>query len=152
MEKTVNSNIMGSFKYDERFNTYEHTEGKVYYSLRIEQDYTKVHELMRRAEKIFCEFAEFENKAKIQVAHHLIDYKNDFWPEYDEDDENLNWDDVEAGKFDVSIEDFVKAITLLDIEIRENQIYCEFSDGDLFGGHRIHADFDDEYRLIQADV
>lgn len=33
---------------------------------------------MRRAEKIFCEFAEFEDKAKIQVAHHLIDFKNDF--------------------------------------------------------------------------
>ncbi len=63
MEKTMNSSIMGSFKYDERFNTYKHTEGKVYYSLRIEQDYTKVHELMSRAEKIFCEFAEFEDSS-----------------------------------------------------------------------------------------
>lgn len=33
MEKTMNSSIMGSFKYDERFNTYEHTEGEVYYTL-----------------------------------------------------------------------------------------------------------------------
>ncbi|MCM3172986.1 DUF2262 domain-containing protein [Paenibacillus sp. MER 99-2] len=152
MQKVIHSKIMGSFKYDEQFNTYEHTEGKVYYTLRLEQDCANVDELMSRAEKIFCETAEFENKAKAQVAHHLIDYKNDFWPEYDEDDENLNWDDVDAGKYDVSIEDFVKAIILLDIEIRKNQIYCEFSDGDLFGGHRIHAGFDYEYRLIQADV
>ncbi len=34
MQKEIHSKIMGSFKYDEQFNTYEHTEGKVYYTLR----------------------------------------------------------------------------------------------------------------------
>ncbi|MEK4052990.1 DUF2262 domain-containing protein [Paenibacillus sp. FSL F4-0087] len=152
MEKTISSRIIGSFMYKEELNSYEHTEGKVYYSLKLENESTNVDALMSRAEKLFCQFDGFEKRAKTQIAHHLIDYKNDFWPEYDEDDENLNWDDVDAGKYDVTTEDFERVITLLDIELRVNHIYCECSDGDLFGGHRIHAKFDHDYHLIDADV
>ncbi len=31
-------------------------------------------------------------------------------------------------------------------------MYCEYHDGDLFGGHRIHANFDHDYKLLNADV
>ncbi|MGX1827329.1 DUF2262 domain-containing protein [Paenibacillus taichungensis] len=152
MEKTISSKIIGLFIYNEEFNTYEHTEGKVYYSLKLENESANVDELMNRAEKLFCQSEEFEKRAKTQIAHYLIDYKNDFWPEYDEDDENLNWDDVDAGKYDVTTEDFERVISLLDIAFLVNYIYCEYSDGDLFGGHRIHAKFDHDYNLIDADV
>ena len=82
----------------------------------------------------------------------MIHYKNDFWPEYDENDEHLNWDAVDAGEYDVTKEKFAEAITLYDIEIRATDIYCEYHDGDLFGGHRIHAYFDNDYKLLSAEV
>ena len=34
---------------------------------------------------------EFDKNAKVAIAEELIEYKNDFWPEYDENDEHLNW-------------------------------------------------------------
>lgn len=68
MEMTISSRIIGSFMYNEEFNSYEHTEGKVYYSLKLENESTNVDELMSRAEKLFCQFDEFEKRAKTQIA------------------------------------------------------------------------------------
>lgn len=65
--------------YNEECSSYQHTEGKVYYSLKLENESTNIDELMSRAEKLFCQFDEFEKRAKTQIAQHLIDYKNDFW-------------------------------------------------------------------------
>ena len=49
----------------------------------------------------------------------LIEYKNDFWPEYDENDEHLDWDAVDAGEYDMTKETFEQSITLMDIVIRK---------------------------------
>ena len=106
--------------------------------------------MIKRAEKLFIFLEGFEQIAKISIAEKLIDYKNDFWPDYDEDDENLNWAAVDAGEYDITKEEFAEAIILY--EIRVNDIYCEYHDGGLFGGHRIHAYFDNDYKLLNADV
>jgi len=95
---------------------------------------------------------EFDKNAKVAIAEELIEYKNDFWPEYDENDEHLNWEAVDAGEYDITKETFEKSITLMDIVMRENDIYCEYNDGDLFGGHRIHASFDYEHNLLDAEI
>ena len=58
-------------------------------------------------------------KAKIAIAKELIEYKNDFWPEYDENDEHLDWDAVDAGEYDMTKETFEQSITLMDILIRK---------------------------------
>ena len=51
----------------------------------------------------------------------------------DENDEHLDWDAVDAGEYDMTKETFEQSITLMDIVMRENDIYCEYNDGDVFG-------------------
>jgi len=46
--------------------------------------------MIKRAEVLFLCLEEFEQMAKTAITEKLIDYKNDFWPEYYEDYENLN--------------------------------------------------------------
>jgi hypothetical protein len=152
MEKSIQSGLIGVFTYNEDCKAFEASEGKIHWKLDIRNELVDVNEMIKRAEKLFIFLEKFDQMAKIAIMEKLIDYKNDFWPEYDEDDENLNWDAVDAGEYDVTKEEFEEAITLYDIEIRANDIYCEYHDGDLFGGHRIHAYFDHDYKLLSADV
>lgn len=152
MEKSIKSELIGVFTFNEHCKAYKQNEGKIHWKLDIRKNYVDVNEMIKRAEKLFLCIAEFDKKAKAAIAEKMIDYKNDFWPEYDENDEKLNWDAVDAGEFNVTKEEFEKAITLYDIEIRANDIYCEYCDGDLFGGHIIHAYFDNEYNLLSSDV
>jgi len=152
MEKSIKSKLIGVFAYDEGCKTFEASNGKILWTLEIRNELIDKNEMIKRAEKLFIFLEEFEQMAKIAIAEKLINYKNDFWPEYDEDDENLNWDAVDAGEYDITKEEFAEAITLYAIEIRADDIYCEYYDGDLFGGHRIHAYFDNDYKLLNADV
>jgi len=152
MEKSIQSELIGVFTYNEIRKTFEASKGKIHWKLDIRNELVDKNEMIKRAEKLFIFLEEFDQMAKIAITEKLIDYKNDFWPEYDEDDENLNWDTVDAGEYDITKEEFAEAITLYDIEIRENNIYCEYHDGDLFGGHRIHAYFNNDYKLLNADV
>lgn len=152
MKRTIESKLIGVFVYNDNFKSYRQDEGEIHWSLDMRDENSDVNEMLKRAEKLFICIKEFDKKAKLAIAERLIDYKNDFWPEYDEDDENLDWDAVDAGEFDVTIEKFVEKITLYDIKIKANNIYCEYHDGDLFGGHRIHAHFDNDYNLLSADV
>ncbi|WP_242226514.1 DUF2262 domain-containing protein [Bacillus cereus group sp. BfR-BA-01358] len=152
MEKSIKSKLIGMFIFNETFHTYEQNEGKVHWELDVRNEHVQVHEMMKRAEKLYVCLEEFDKKAKIAIAKELIEYKNDFWPEYDENDEHLDWDAVDAGEYDMTKETFEQSITLMDILIRENDIYCEYNDGDVFGGHRIHASFDNEYNLLAAEI
>ncbi|MHA7966786.1 DUF2262 domain-containing protein [Paenibacillus sp. CAU 1782] len=152
METTIKSQTMGSFVYNKEFNAYEKNDGKVSFALNLKDKKTDAYELMARAEAIFAKYQIFEQLVKPQIARELIDYKNDFWPEYDEYDENLDWDEVNTGKYDLTEAVFETKITLLHIHIHPTHIYCEFNDGEMFGGHRIHSEFDYEYQLISADI
>ena len=138
MEKTIQSKLIGVFTYNEDRKTFETSKGKIHWTLDMRNELVDKNEMIKTG--------------KIAITEKLIDYKNDFWLEYDEDDENLNWDAVDAGEYNVTKEEFAEAITLYDIKIRANDIYCEYHDGDLFGGHRIHAYFDNDYKLLNADV
>ena len=152
MEKTIQSKLIGVFTYNEDRKTFETSKGKIHWTLDMRNELVDKNEMIKRAEKLFIFLEKFDQTAKIAITEKLIDYKNDFWLEYDEDDENLNWDAVDAGEYNVTKEEFAEAITLYDIKIRANDIYCEYHDGDLFGGHRIHAYFDNDYKLLNADV
>lgn len=152
IEKSIRSEVIGVFTYHEVCKVYEQHEGGIHWTLDSRDGCADVHEMIKRAEKLFLCIAEFDKRAKVAIALALIDYKNDFWPEYDADDEKIDWDAVDAGKYDVTTEKFAETITLYDVEIRVNGIYCEYDDGDLFGGHRIHAYFNDHYELLKADV
>lgn len=143
---------MGVFIYNEISEAYEQKDGKIHWTLDIQNECIEPSEMIKRAEELFLYIEKFVGKAKVAIAGTLLDYKNDFWPAYDENDETLDWDAVDAGKYDMSKEEFIESITLCDIQIRGNGIYCEFDDGDLFGGHRIHAYFDNNYALLKADV
>ncbi|MBE5106037.1 DUF2262 domain-containing protein [Bacillus thuringiensis] len=152
MEKSIKSKLIGMFIFNETFHTYQQNKGKVHWELDTGNERVHVYEMMKRAERLYICLEEFDKKAKGVIAEELIDYKNDFWPEYDENDEHLNWDAVDAGEYDITKEIFEKSITLMDIVIRANDIYCEYNDGDLFGGHRIHASFDNDYNLLHAEI
>ncbi|MEO4054723.1 DUF2262 domain-containing protein [Solibacillus sp. CAU 1738] len=152
MEKSIKSELIGVFTFSEDCKEYQQNEGKIHWSLDIRGEYIDINKMIKRAEKLFVCIEEFDKKAKVAIAEKLIDYKNDFWPEYDENDENLNWDAVDAGEYNVTKAEFEEAIILYDIKIRANDIYCEYYDGDLFGGHRIHTYFDNDYNLLSADV
>ncbi|MDP7981486.1 DUF2262 domain-containing protein [Bacillus sp. WLY-B-L8] len=149
MGKSIKSELIGVFAFNETCKAYQQNKGKIHWQLDISNEYVDVNEMIKRAENLFLCIEEFDKKAKVAIAEKLIDYKNDFWPEYDE---HLNLDAVDAGEYDVTKEEFEKEITLYDIQIRANDIYCEYHDGDLFGGHRIHTYFDNDYKLLSAEV
>ncbi len=152
MEKSIKSELIGVFTYNEEMKAYAANEGRVHWKLDISHEGVDVKEMIKSAEKLFVRLQEFDKNAKKAIAEKLIAYKNDFWPEYDEDDKNLDWDAVDAGEYDVTKEQFEKALTLYDIVIRANDFYCEYDDGDLFGGHRIHTYFDYDGNLLSAEV
>ncbi|WP_256762148.1 DUF2262 domain-containing protein [Cohnella sp. WQ 127256] len=152
MDRVIRSELIGAFVYEGISKAYSHKDGYIHWSLGMKNELADINEMMKRAEKLFACIQEFDENAKIAIADKLINFKNDFWPEYDENDESLNWDEVDAGKYDVTKEVFGKLITLLDIVINENNIYCEYNDGELFGGHRIHVYFNNEYELLSADI
>ena len=52
----------------------------------------------------------------------MINYKNDFWPEYDENDEHLNWDAVDAGEYDITKENSQKQLRSMKLKL-EKMIY-----------------------------
>lgn len=152
MKKTIISESIGVFTYKEERKVYElEKEGKRW-SLLISFGQEDAYGLLKKAENLFVCLAQFDQKAKRAIAEKLVDYKNEFWPEYDEDDEELDWDAVDAGEYDITEEAFAEAIFLCDIQVGTDMIYCEYNDGDLFGGHRIHAFFDNDYKLISTDV
>lgn len=132
MKNSVHSKLMGQFIYNESYPAYERTIGKINWKLDA-QETADVTVLIQKAEK-------------------LIAYKNDCWPEYDENDEDLNWEAVDNGLYDITEREFAEALTLHDIVIKTESIYCEYLDGDLFGGHRVHACFDDHDSLLEATI
>ncbi|AJS58817.1 DUF2262 domain-containing protein [Paenibacillus sp. IHBB 10380] len=152
MDRVIKSELIGVFVYEGISKAYSHKGGDIHWSLDMRDESADFNEMMKRAEKLFLCIQEFDENAKLAITDKLINYKNDFWPEYDENDESLNWDDVDAGKYDVTKEKFERAITLLDIVINDNNIYCEYDDGGLFGGHRIHVYFNNKYKLLSADI
>lgn len=152
MDKIVKSDLFGVFEFNSDYMAYEHNGRKIKWILKLEKERDDVNNLMLKAEKLFTDVGVFDKIAKRSIAVKLIDFKNDFWPEYDENDEELDWDAVDAGEYDVTIEKFEGLISLHFIEVRSNYIYCEYYDGDLFGGHRIHASFDYNYNLIHAEL
>lgn len=152
MEKSIHSELIGTFIYEELSRAYTYEKGPVHWTLEISDDKANIYEMMQRAENLYRVLHEFDKQAKVSIADELTSYKNDFWPEYDEDDEHLDWDEVDAGKYDVTPETFAASIKLLDIVIRHEDIYCEYDDGELFGGHRIHAYFDNDHRLRSAEI
>lgn len=152
MVQSICSKVLGVFTYNKDLKKFTAIQEKIHWALDIEAELANQHHMIEKAEKLSLGLKAFDLKARRDIAEHLIQYKNDFWPEYDENDSNLDWDAVDAGAYDVPVEAFAKVITLLDIEINENKIYCEYDDGDLFGGHRIHAYFDDAYTFVSADV
>ncbi|MFP4977288.1 DUF2262 domain-containing protein [Paenibacillus sp. CN-4] len=156
MEQTLRSRVIGTFTYDKLTNDYTAEtpgeRGTVYWSLKLSEDGADAAVLLERADRLYEELSRFDAMARAAIAAELTEYKNDFWPEYDEDDENLDWDAVDAGVYAVSEARFAEAIRLLDIELRSGRLYCEYEDGELFGGHRIHAYFDENYKLVSADV
>ncbi|WP_342578478.1 DUF2262 domain-containing protein [Psychrobacillus sp. FSL K6-2843] len=148
MNSSIYSNELGLFTFNEITNNYENHESKIHWSLNS-SNLDDAKRLLIIAEKFFTSIDE---KARVSVATNMIHYKNDFWPEYDENDPTLNWDEVDAGEYDITKEKFATSISLYDVEISGNEIYCEFHDGDLFGGHRIHATFDHCLDLLEASI
>ncbi|WP_080848385.1 DUF2262 domain-containing protein [Cytobacillus gottheilii] len=149
MERKLEIPAIGMFTYSEGFKCYEHHLSTIHWSISTEAD---IGGNIKIAEKLFTNLEAFNQKAKQKIAQELIDLKNEHWFEYDENDENLDWDAVDAGVYDTTIEEFAEAITLLDIEINRNGIYCEYGDGELFGGHRIHAYFNKKGVFLKADI
>ncbi len=143
--------IIGEFVYCKSNKAFENKDHYIHWCVDT-NDVDVAKPLIKKAEQIYLEIAVFEKNAKLLIAKELVEFKNDFWPDYDEHDESLNWDDVNAGVFDVSVESFYKKIRRLVIIVFEDEIYCEFKDGDLFGGHRIHAHFDNDYKLKEASI
>ena len=152
VEKILESTELGIFVYSEELNSFELQTDKVHWSLKMDNQMEEATQLMKRAEVLSKKMCEFNTKAKESIVEELLDYKNDFWPEYDEDDESLDWEKVDAGEYDITRERFAKSITLLDIELSFDKIYLEYDDGDLFGGHRIHVLFDGNGQLLKAEI
>lgn len=152
MNHTIESSLMGTFQYDHLIKDYKLKKNRVIWSLNTTENNKSYNLLLKKAEAFYDNFNIINERLKHEIAKSMIDFKNDFWPEYDEDDENLDWDAVDAGEYNVSINTFKSKIDLLDIQINYNGIYLEYDDNNLFGGHRIHVNIDDDYKLINAEI
>ena len=151
MNLSIYSDALGLFSYDETTKKIKNCEGNIYWSLNS-NNITDAKQLLLVAESLFSSIEVFHKQVRTSVAAYLLDYKNDFWPEYDENDPTLNWEAVDAGEYNITQEKFVSSIRLYDVVISKEVIYCEFDDGDLFGGHRIHATFSNDLKLLEASI
>lgn len=142
---------VGTFTIDTATDTFMNKDDLVYWCIDT-SDINTARSLVDKVDYLYDNFEKFLKKSKHLIAKELIEHKNDFWPEYDENDEDLDWEAVERGDFNVSVEEFSSKIKLLDLIIFEDEIYSEFKDGDLFGGHRIHATFTYNFKLKSADI
>ncbi|MEW4282626.1 DUF2262 domain-containing protein [Priestia koreensis] len=142
------SSIIGIFTCNEQMGWYEQTDGVVRWCIEAEGVLT----LLNKAEQLYRKLGVFDQTAKEAIADKLLSYKNDFWPEYDENDPDLDWDAVDAGAFDVTKDEFVSSLRLYDVVIKKAGVYGEYHDGDLFGGHRIHVTFDEQGRVLEASI
>jgi hypothetical protein len=152
VEKILDSIVLGIFVYREELNSFNLQLDKVHWILKMDNQMQEAAQLMKRAEGLYKNMHEFNAKVKESIAEELLVYKNDFWPDYDEDDENLDWDKVDAGEYDITRKRFTESITLLEIEINVDNIYLEYDDGELFGGHRIHVLLDKNGQLLKAEI
>ncbi|WP_342566658.1 DUF2262 domain-containing protein [Psychrobacillus sp. FSL K6-4046] len=151
MNSSIYSDALGLFSYNETTKNFENYKGNIHFILNS-INIGGAKELLIGVEKQFSTVEVFEQHVKTSVAENLLDYKNDFWPEYDENDPNLNWEAVDAGEYNITLKEFVSSISLSDVVINKHAIYCEFYDGDLFGGHRIHATFSRDLKLLKANI
>lgn len=109
MGQSIYSKVIGVFTYNKDLKKFTAIHGEIHWILDIEELADK-NNFIGKVEKLSLVIEAFDLKARRDIAEKLIQYKNDFWPEYDEDDGNLNWDAVEAGAYDVTIEEFAEAI------------------------------------------
>ena len=151
MNSSIYSDALGLFSYDETTKNFKNCEGKICWSLNSNNT-VDANQLLLVAERLFSSIELFHNQVRTSVAAYLLDYKNDFWPEYDENDPTLSWEAVDAGEYNITHEKFVSSITLYDVVISKEVINCEFHDGDLFGGHRIHATFSHDLKVLEASI
>ena len=151
MNSSIYSDALGLFSYDETTKNFRNCQGKICWSLNSNNT-VDANQLLLVAERLFSSIELFHNQVRTSVAAYLLDYKNDFWPEYDENDPTLSWEAVDAGEYNITHEKFVSSIILCDVVISKEVINCEFDDGDLFGGHRIHATFSNDLRLLEASI
>lgn len=151
MNSSIYSNALGLFRYDETTKKFKNCAGNIYWSLNSNNT-MDAKQLLLIAESLFSSIEVFHKQVRTSVAAYLLDYKNDFWPEYDENDPTLSWEAVDAGEYNLTQEKFVSSITLYDVVISKEVINCEFHDGDLFGGHRIHASFSHDLKILEASI
>jgi len=152
MENNIEVLPIGIFEYNDQFKCYELESGHIHWSILIDGEADNISKKINMVEKLFANLQSFNQRAKEKIAEELIDLKNEQWFEYDENDAELDWDAIEAGEYDITVEDFTNAITLIYVSINNDGIYCEYEDGELFGGHRIHAYFDKKCDFLKADI
>lgn len=121
MNSSISSDAFGLFSYKETTKNFENCKGNIHFSLN-NISIGSAKELLIGVEKQFSTVEVFEQHVKTSVAENMLDYKNDFWPEYDENDPNLNWEAVDAGKYNITLEEFVSSITLSDVVINKHEI------------------------------
>ncbi len=122
MGKSIKSELIGLFTFNETCKAYQQKNGEIHWQLDIRNEYVDVNEMIKSAEKLFLCIEEFDKKAKVAIAEKLINYKNDFWPEYDENDEHLNWDAVDAGEYDITKKNLQKQLRSMKLKL-EKMIY-----------------------------
>lgn len=64
MGKSIKSELIGMFIFNETFHTYEQNKGEVHWELDIRNERVHVHEMMKRAEKLYVCLEEFDKKLR----------------------------------------------------------------------------------------
>lgn len=53
MEKSIKSELIGVFTFNEACKTYQQNKGKIHWQLDIRNEYVNVNEMIKRAERLF---------------------------------------------------------------------------------------------------
>ncbi|MDR3057215.1 MAG: DUF2262 domain-containing protein [Prevotella sp.] len=128
--KTLESEILGTFKFDKKLEYYR-TKVKIgKRNVNITIDLTYPEELkknLKKAEKLMS--GKFYEKALLKMAKPMVKLKNDTWlEEYDNGEEEQP----------ITAEELLKRVRITDIAFDdecEAEIYCD--DDDIFWGHSI---------------
>lgn len=132
MPEAIKDDILGSLILS-RFDTWEAKINDIELSLDSLDSIARAHQVATGLEG-------FAKQAKAFAARELLELKNEVWSDGDED----------ANPIPITAEQFAQRMTLTSLNIASDKVSFWFDDGDLFFGHAILVELNEQDQWTEA--
>lgn len=133
LPKTVSLSGIGRFTYDEEVELYRKNKEGLTLSISG-SDGKEIRDAKKQMAMFWDSRTQCINRAKQYCVGELLSLKNESW--------------LSDGENSVSEEEFVKKLKLQEVIASMDEITLYFSDGDLFWGHYIEVEMDEDGNLF----